>query len=389
VLIHDEIEPWRELPAEVASLIEPQLDLISEEILISIAREVPEYARPLEGSFGHGLRTGVNEALHQFVGLIREPDAGRAYGREVYLGLGRGELRQGRTLDSLQSAYRVGARVAWRRMSATTEAAGVNSRTQSRLAEAIFAYIDRLAADSVEGFAEEMAQREDERGRRREELIAMLLRSPAVPRSALDAAAESAQWPLPSTVAALACPADELDLMRRRLPGDAITGRVDRVGCAIVSDPAGPARERELRHAARESNAVLGPAVDIAELPASWGLVRTATEARQAGRLSGEGLLMVVEHLDELLFYEAREVIAAIAKRRLESLASLPPATRDRMTETALAYVQQSGNAAAMARALHVHPQTIRHRLPRLRELLGDQLDDPDSRFELEAALRA
>ena len=59
------------------------------------------------------------------------------------------------------------------------------------------------------------------------------------------------------------------------------------------------------------------------------------------------------------------------------------------MEETALSFVQQHGNAAAMARALDVHPQTARYRLARLRELLGDQLDDPDARFELELALRA
>jgi DNA-binding PucR family transcriptional regulator len=42
-----------------------------------------------------------------------------------------------------------------------------------------------------------------------------------------------------------------------------------------------------------------------------------------------------------------------------------------------------------MAEELHVHPQTARYRIGRLRELLGDDLDDPDARFELEIALRA
>jgi hypothetical protein len=100
------IEPWRGLQARVAEVIEPELPALSDEILDSIAREVPEYARPLEGAFGLGVRTGVSEALRQFVQLIREPDSGRARGREVYVALGRGELRQGRTLDSLQAAYR-------------------------------------------------------------------------------------------------------------------------------------------------------------------------------------------------------------------------------------------------------------------------------------------
>ena len=43
----------------------------------------------------------------------------------------------------------------------------------------------------------------------------------------------------------------------------------------------------------------------------------------------------------------------------------------------------------AVAKALHVHPQTVRYRLARLRELFGTRLDDPDGRFELELALRA
>ena len=42
-----------------------------------------------------------------------------------------------------------------------------------------------------------------------------------------------------------------------------------------------------------------------------------------------------------------------------------------------------------MAAALHVHPQTVRYRLTRLRELYGDLLEDPDARFELELALRS
>jgi DNA-binding PucR family transcriptional regulator len=67
----------------------------------------------------------------------------------------------------------------------------------------------------------------------------------------------------------------------------------------------------------------------------------------------------------------------------------LTPRARVRMEETALAYVQHGGNAAAMAPVLHVHPQTARYRIARLRELLGDALEDPDARFELELALRA
>ena len=43
----------------------------------------------------------------------------------VYVDLGRGEVRAGRGLDVLLAAYRVGARVAWRRLSAAGEDAGL------------------------------------------------------------------------------------------------------------------------------------------------------------------------------------------------------------------------------------------------------------------------
>ena len=71
------------------------------------------YARPLEGPFGEGLRVGVQEALRHF--LVEIAAGGRVERPDVYRVLGQGEMRAGRSLESLLSAYRIGARVAWRR----------------------------------------------------------------------------------------------------------------------------------------------------------------------------------------------------------------------------------------------------------------------------------
>lgn len=98
---------------------------------------------------------------------------------------------------------------------------------------------------------------------------------------------------------------------------------------------------------------------------------------------------MAEEHLPELLLFESGGLAQRLAERTLAPLDELTPAARARMEETALAFVRHGGNAAAMARALHLHPQTIRYRLTRLRELFGDSLDDADNRFELELALRS
>ncbi|MFT3866232.1 MAG: helix-turn-helix domain-containing protein [Solirubrobacterales bacterium] len=413
-------DPWRGLSVEVADLIEGEVDPISTEILDSIAREVPEYARPLEGRFGRGIRRGVEEALAQFVALIRDPDAGREAGREVYLALGRGEQRAGRTLDSLQAAYRIGARVAWRRFADACRRAGVGAEPLALLAEAVFAYIDELAADSVEGYAQAQAEVEDLRRRRRRELVALLLADPPADAADLAAAARAARWDVPAGLAALACPEDALARVARRLPPEALATAVDGEGCVLLPDPEGPGRGEALARAAAEGTVVLGPTVAPTGVAESWALAVALMRAATAGALvasdggqavtAGGGRdgaaarsrrgkagrsakaaapLRVDDHLASLLLFESRDLASRIADRRLAAFAELTPKARARMRETALAHLRHDGNAVAMAAAMHVHPQTARYRIARLRELLGDQLDDPDARFELQLALRA
>ena len=182
----------------------------------------PSTPRPLEGTFGVAIRRGVTEALRQFVALIREPGADRESGRDVYVGLGRGEFREGRTLDSLQSAYRVGARVAWRRVSAAARRAKVDPEELGLLAEAIFAYIDELSADSIEGYAQAQREQEGERQRRRRELLGLLLRDPPAPDPEIRSAAQSAGWRLARSAAPLAVAEEDLARVGRRLPADAL-----------------------------------------------------------------------------------------------------------------------------------------------------------------------
>jgi hypothetical protein len=373
---------WGELPVELAEVLDDQLAAVADEIIAAIGREVPGYARPLEGAFGRGLRAGVTEALGRFLGSIRDPGSAGSSARRAYVALGRQEYTAGRTLDALQAAYRVGARVAWRRFARAGNAAGFPQQTIADLAEAIFAYIDELSSESVEGYAQAQADHAGERQRARTALVESLLAETAVSsdRTALVAAAS---WSPPPSVAALACPIEALPGIARRLGAEVLHAEHGGLGCALVPDAEGPGRREAIGLAVRATRAAIGPAGGVEELPSSWLLASGALS------VSGlDGLLVADEHLAELVLHESVAVVERIAERRLHALAVLTPAARDRMERTALAFVQMQGNAAAMARALHVHPQTARYRIARLRELLGAQLDDPGARFELEAALR-
>ncbi len=245
---------WETLPPEVAEVLRPELSGLADEIVTELSHGVPDYARPLEGPFGKALRSGVEEALGRFTSMVENPRANSDEGREVYLNLGRGEMRAGRSLDALLAAYRLGARVAWRRFAAAGERAGLQPHTLYALAEAIFAYIDELSADSIEGYAREQAAAAGTLQRRRQRLAALLVQEPP-------------------------------------------------------ADPATVEAETEL--------------------------------------------------------------------------------SRERLRSTLDAWLRHRGRTEAVAKALHVHPQTVRYRLARLRELFGQQLEDPDARFELELALRA
>src|SRR4051794_9993557 len=406
-----EHEPWRELSPSLAELIEPELPALGAEILAVLAEEVPEYARPLEGAFGRGIRLGVDEALRQFARLVADPDGGRAQSREVYRGLGRGEMNEGRALDSLQAAYRVGARVAWRRLSEVGLRAGLAPAELCSLADAIFAYIDELSADSVEGYAQAQQAAAGERERRRRRVLAALLGGDA---EALRAAALEAGWPLAGSIALIACEPEDLDKITRRLPVDALAGMYDELGCIAVVDPDGPGRRAEVERACAGRRAALGPTTTAEGARGSWTRAKAGLGANRAGAIRGAGapgsvdarsgvgagdagagdadaggLLVVEEHLREIAFFEAREPLRELAARALSPLADLTPIAQERMRETLKAYLDHRGNAPAMAASLHVHPQTVRYRLKKLRELFGPALDDPESRFELETAIRS
>jgi PucR-like helix-turn-helix protein len=383
--------PWEALPPEVARVMEPELPALADEIIAAISHSVPGYARPLEGPFGAALRIGVEQALSQFVAMVETPGSGREAGREVYVNLGRGEMRAGRSLDALLAAYRLGARVAWRRLAAAGEAAGLDPRTLYRLAESIFAYIDELSADSIEGYAREQAAAAGEAQRRRRRLAALLVQDPPPDRAAVEAAAADAGWPLPQSVAALAIEGADADRLGVRLGSEAIvapapgSGPSQPVVCALVADPGAPGRRAQLEEALGGRRAALGPSVPWSGAAVSFGRARATL--RVAG--DGGGLLIADDNRLAILLGLDPRLAADISDAALAPLARETERSKERLRATLEAWLRHRGRTEEVARALHVHPQTVRYRLARLRELFGERLDDPDGRFELELALRA
>jgi PucR C-terminal helix-turn-helix domain len=361
-------QPWSALPRRLGDVLRPGLPALADEILAAIAEGVPEYDRPMRGGFGRGIRTGVEQALAQFVDLLGAPEAAPRGG--VYHALGRGEHREGRSLDALQAAYRIGARVAWRRSGEAAARAGIDAEDQRRLAEAIFVYIDQLAAESVAGYAAAQARVAGEAERRRRRLVAALI--DGVPAVALDAAAAEADWPLPRLIVVVV--AGTAERIAARLGPGAIAA--DDV--VVVADPEAPGSR--LRHILEGVAAGVGPSVEPGEAPFSH---RLAVAARA---LADGNAVFADERLPDLLVGTDRALATRLAQR---ALAPLADDRSGKLTDTLRAWLDAQGHHPTVAAALHVHPQTVRYRLARLRERFGPALDDPEGRFALQLALRA
>jgi hypothetical protein len=375
--------PWAALDPSVAAPLRPRVPTLVREVIDAVRSAVPEYS-----ALDPAVSRGVHVALDGFLDLVEGGDETSLPGRDVYVRFGQAEARNGRSLEALLTAYRAGARVAWRGFAEAGQRGGVDPGALYTLAEAIFAYIDEISAASAEGHAREQSLAERERQERRRRLVETLLGEPQAPPAEVARAAAAAGWELPERVAALAFDGDAPERVDARLAASALVTRIDGVGWALVPDPEAPGRRAELEAALGGGVvAAIGPGVAPADAPRSARRARLALDlvARPAG---GGRLVAAGDHLLELILHRDPELAAELAQRRLAPLDDLPGAARERLLETLSAWLDAHGEARPAAEALHVHVQTVRYRLGQLRDLLGDALDDPDARLELALALR-
>ena len=168
------------LNEQVVAALQAVLPQVAEHTVAAVTVEVPSYADAFSGRMGQRIESAVQMALGGFLliaarshdsdpGPLLSPALDGAYE------LGRGEAREGRSIDALLSAYRVGARVAWRELSETAVAGGLSPLTVARFAELVFAFIDELSAASVSGHTYEVASSDRERQRHLDRLGQHLL----------------------------------------------------------------------------------------------------------------------------------------------------------------------------------------------------------------------
>ncbi|MDQ2897367.1 MAG: helix-turn-helix domain-containing protein, partial [Actinomycetota bacterium] len=134
--------------------------------------------------------------------------------------------------------------------------------------------------------------------------------------------------------------------------------------------------------------AALGPTVAPADAERSLHWARTALRLLGDGVIEPGGLVRCVEHLPALVVNQDSALAGVLAVAVLAPLDELPAGERARLCLTLRAWLDHQRHTPQIAAQLHVHPQTVRYRMAKLSELLGDTLNTPDGRFALALALR-
>ena len=366
-----------------------ELPRVATLVVSEIMREVPAYDVPFQGRMGRIIEKAVQVSLESFVSLAAsadpDEDAPIGVGFTAARDLGRAEARNGRPVEALLSAYRVGARVSWRELSVAALAGGVDAPTLAHFAELVFTYIDELSAASVAGHNSETSSVERARIVHLDRLTRALLTG--VGDTELDAAAAAARWTPPRTLTAVLVPAERLPNTAAVLDPRALTLDEDLPeepqGQAVLLVPDAGGRARAHLHEVLGGRpAVIGPARPWDRASESY-----ARAVRALPLAAEDAPLDTDEVLPELVLRADPAALTDLREAALAPLAGVSDGAADRLAETLRAWLLLQGRRELVAEALHVHPQTVRYRMNQVRDLYGERLTDPDEVLALVLAL--
>lgn len=383
--------PRLRMPAALLDALRDGLPDLAERTVTTVVAEVPAYTNTV-GAERRMIEGAVRQTVTVFVRLITDgfdPDTSPAQDPALAgaYGLGQGEARAGRGSDVLLAAYRVGARTVWREWSDLAVNHELAGDQLAVFAEQIFAYMDRLSAASVSGHTDEEARTGRARQRARELLVRRLLGA-ASPEE-LAVTAERADWAPPRTLTAVAVPggwgvseAKVIDQRTLEIPEDAVAPLARPASLLLVPDVGGSARAGYVE-AFPVTGSVIGPARPWMQAAVSVRRV----ERTLAMDIADDRVTDTERHLPELVLGADAQALCDLRARALQPLLAMRPHMRDNLLATLRAWLLHQGSRDAIAAELFVHPQTVRYRMSRLREVYGERLDDPRTVLELTLAL--
>ena len=384
----EQVEPLGPIPREFAAVMRPELPSLLKEMAAEIVTAIPEYGHLLEGPNSRVIKIGIEQSIATFIDRVAAPAATTALRDDLCRRFGRFEAYEGRSLDNLQAAYRIGCQVALRRVRTVGRRFNLSASFMLNFADALFAYMGDLAELSREGYVQALAELGEEPDNRRRRLLRRILGGTAVARSALAELAEHSAWPLPEEVTMVALVPGSRPA-RAALDRDILQDFADPEPHLLVPGPFTAERRASLTAALGGCRAAVGLTTGLGEAADSLRWARHTLALGDSGVVDDDPLTLSEDHLLPLWLMGDPALADQMAKKYLGPLVGLTATQRSRLIDTLRIWLITRGTAGQVAEQLGVHPQTVRYRLRILDRAFGDRLTRPDDRFATEIALRA
>ncbi|WP_141726327.1 PucR family transcriptional regulator, partial [Actinacidiphila rubida] len=274
----------------------PELPSLLKEMAAEIVAAIPEYGHLLGGPNGRVIKFGIEQSIATFVDRVAAPTATTALRDDLCRQFGRFEAYEGRSLDSLQAAYRIGCQVALRRVRTVGRRYNLSASFMLTFADALFAYMGDLAELSREGYEQALAELGEEPDNRRRRLLRRILGGAAVARSALAELAEHSAWPLPEEVTLVAL-APDAHPSRVLLERDVLADLADPEPHLLVPGPFTEDRRAALATALTGCRAAVGLTVPLGEPDDAPRPAQQTRALAESGVIEDRGVAMSEDHL--------------------------------------------------------------------------------------------
>jgi len=350
--------------------IETELDALVARTGDRIREEIPEFRRVPVEALARAIRGNMLRALTALRDL-RPPTAGEL---EQAAAIGRERAEQGLTVDAVLHAYRISISAVWSRFGELARERGADVGSVLAFSETLWLWADAVMDIVAHAHREvELEQAREEQQRRDAFVVALLTGT----LSAAELRRESATHGLDAD-------RDYVPFRARSASHRAAAALAGDGGLVIALD-------RDLAGIAlRAPQAVdgvacgLGPPARLADVAASFAVASRALQTAVAFGQEGAYSLADLSIRPAIL---ADEPLGdAFAARYLEPLDALGRMGAE-LDTTLRAWFDQEMRIDETARVLHVHPNTLRHRLRRFEEVTGATLRDPRQLVELWWAL--
>ncbi|WP_370588732.1 PucR family transcriptional regulator [Pseudonocardia sp. C8] len=375
---------------------EAELDDLVRSVIGAVEERIPLY-RDDDVVPRAELRRSVEVNLRYMADTLLDPSAGLDH--EAAATAGQRRAHQGAPLPEVLQVYRISYALLWDRIVADAREAGAPGQLDAAIdiGTRLWQLTDEHATAVTEAYREATAEIMLLQQRRRSALVDGLFTGELV--------ADARPWEvgrllgLPLDADLVVVAAETAGPAEESLPG--IERRLSRAGSVsawqlMPSLQAGLVSVRDdaqlatvldaLRRSAGGRTGVSPPYRALGETPRALQLARTAllgippgTAAVRVFRSSPLAALLARDP------DESRRLMDEV----LGPMLDLPHDDRAGLLATLHAYLENDGSADRTARLLHCHPNTVRYRLRRVRELTGRSLTDPVEIAELAAAAEA